>query len=178
MTLFKVSAMAAVTVCVVAAANIRIGHASGQVVEGASPIFGITLPAGFRDWEVISVAHEAGKNNDLRVVLGNDIAIKAFRDGKLPFPDGAIIARMAWRYTPSAVNNRSFGDDQSWVAGTPINTQVDVKDSRRYATTGGWGFAQFKDSKPDPTAALRTCYACHTLVAAHDFVFTHYASTP
>ncbi len=111
-------------------------------------------------------------------MLGNDIAIKAFRDGKLPYPDGSIIARMAWRYTPSELNDRSFGDDQSWVAGTAINTQVDSKESRMYARTGGWGFAQFKDGKSDPTAALRTCFPCHTLVASRDFVFTHYAQTP
>ncbi|MBD5655517.1 MAG: cytochrome P460 family protein, partial [Candidatus Eremiobacteraeota bacterium] len=135
-------------------------------------------PAGVRDWKVIAVAHAAGKNNDLRVVLGTDIAMKAFRDGRLPFPNGTIIARMAWHYTPSAVNNRSFGDRQSWVAGTPINTQVDVKDSRKYASTGGWGFAQFKGGQPDPSAAIATCYACHTLVKANDFVFTHYARTP
>jgi hypothetical protein len=48
----------------------------------------------------------------------------------------------------------------------------------RATSTGGWGFAQFKDGKPDSTAALQTCYACHTLVRANDFVFTHYAATP
>jgi len=176
--LLNIAALAAVTTCVLSATSIRIGHASPQASEDASPIFGIKLPAGFRDWKVISVAHEAGKNNDLRVVLGNDIAIKALRETKLPYPDGAIIARMAWHYTPSEVNNQSFGHDQSWVAGTPINTQVDVKNSRKYATTGGWGFAQFKDGKPDPKTALHTCYACHTLVARSDFVFTQYAPTP
>lgn len=178
MNLINVAAVAAFTTCALGVASIRIGHAAPQAGTDASPIFAIEIPADLRDWKVISVAHEAGKNHDLRVVLGNDVAIKAFREGKLPYPDGTVIARMAWRYTPSAVNNRSFGDEQSWVAGTPINTQVDVKDSKMYATTGGWGFAQFKGKKPDPTAALHTCYACHTLVATSDFVFTHYAPTP
>lgn len=178
MKAFFVTAIAAFTVCVLATTSVHIAHASPQAGEERSPLYGIGLPSGFRDWKVITVAHEAGKNDDLRVVLGNDIAIKAFRSGKLPYPDGTIIARMAWRYTPSAVNNRSFGDVQSWVAGTAINTQVDVKDSRKYASTGGWGFAQFKNGRPDPTAALQTCYACHTLVKTNDFVFTEYARTP
>ena len=178
MKLVNIAVLALVIAGVLATASLCIGYASPQAGGIASPVYGITLPAGFRDWKVISVAHEAGKNDDLRVLLGNDIALKAFRDAKLPYPDGAIIARMAWRYTPSDVNDQSFGQRQSWVAGTPINTQVDVKDSRKYATTGGWGFAQFKPGKPDPTAAIATCYACHAKVAADDFVFTHYASTP
>jgi hypothetical protein len=174
MKLFAVSALAAVTVCVLATVPVPIAHAAGA----ASPLYGITIPPGFRDWKVITVAHEAGKNNDLRVVLGNDLAINAFRAGTLPYPDGAIIARMAWRYTPSAVNNQSFGHAQSWVAGTPINTQVDVKDAKKYASSGGWGYAQFKHGAPDPTAAVQTCYACHTLVKKNDFVFSRYAPTP
>jgi hypothetical protein len=50
-----------------------------------------------------------------------------------------------------------------------------VKDSKKYAATGGWGFAQFKDGKPDPTAKLDTCFPCHEPGKAHDYVFTHYA---
>jgi hypothetical protein len=55
------------------------------------------IPAGYRDWGLISVAHEEGHLNDLRAVLGNDVAIRAYREGKLPFPDGTVIARLAWR---------------------------------------------------------------------------------
>jgi hypothetical protein len=101
---------------------------------------------------VITVAHEEGNNNDLRVVLGNDIAIKAYRQGKLPFPDGTIIARLAWSYVPPEENNKVFGRSQSFVAGAPINVQFMVKDSIKYAATGGWGFAQFKDGKPEEDA--------------------------
>jgi hypothetical protein len=69
--------------------------ASGQADGEAAPIFGIKLPSGYRDWRLISVAHEEGTLNDLRAILGNDIAIKASREGTLPFPDGTIIARLA-----------------------------------------------------------------------------------
>src|SRR6202042_613853 len=63
----------------------------------AAPVFDVKLPAGYRDWKLISVAHEEGNLNDLRAVLGNDLAIKAYREGKLPFPDGTIIARLELR---------------------------------------------------------------------------------
>jgi hypothetical protein len=149
--------------------------ASGQADGEAAPIYGIKLPPGYRDWKLISVAHEEGNLNDLRAVLGNDIAIKAYRDGKLPFPDGTIIARLAWTYVPSEENNKVFGRTQSFVTGPPTNVQFMVKDSRRYAATGGWGFAQFKDGKPDGKADLTTCFTCHVPVKARDFVFTRYA---
>jgi Cytochrome P460 len=150
--------------------------ASGQANNKVAMDFGINkLPPGYRDWKVISVAHEAGKNNDLRAILGNDAALKTYRDGKLPFPDGTIIARLAWTYTSSEENNKVFGQDQSFVAGPPINVQFMVKDSKKYASTGGWGFAQFKDGKPDEKALLNTCFPCHVPAKAQDYLFTHYS---
>ncbi|MGB7434677.1 MAG: cytochrome P460 family protein [Candidatus Acidiferrum sp.] len=149
--------------------------ASARPDGEATPIYEINLPAGYRDWKLISVAHEEGNLNDLRAVLGNDVAIKAYRDGKLPFPDGTVIARLAWTYVPSEENNQVFGRTQSFVAGPPTNVQLMVKDSKRYAATAGWGFAQFKDGKPDGKADLTTCFPCHVPVKARDFVFTRYA---
>jgi hypothetical protein len=149
--------------------------ATGHSDQEAAPIFGIKIPPGYRDWKLISVAHEAGNNNDLRAILGNEVAIKAYRQGTLPFPDGTVIARLAWTYVPSAENNKVFGRDQSFVAGPPINVQFMVKDSKKYAATGGWGFAQFKDGKPDATAKLETCFPCHEPAKANDYLFTHYA---
>jgi Cytochrome P460 len=133
-------------------------------------------PAGYRDWRVITVAHEEGGLNDLRAVLGNDVAIKAFRDGQRPFPDGTIIARLAWRYVPSPQDDAVFGRVQSFVAGEPVNgLQFMVKDSRIYAATGGWGFAQFSDGKPLDAAGLAACFACHRLLTAQDLVFSQYS---
>lgn len=149
--------------------------ASAAADQNGAPVSGIALPPGYRDWRVISVAHEAGNLNDLRAVLGNDPAIKAYRDGTLPFPDGTIIARLAWAYTPSAENNKVFGRDQSFVAGAATNIQLMVKDSKKYAGTGGWGFAQFTDGKPAGEARIKTCYSCHVPAKANDYVFTRYA---
>ena len=151
------------------------GPTDGEAAPIASPIYGVTIPPGYRDWKLISVAHEAGNLNDLRALLGNDVAIKAYRDGKLPFPDGTIIARLAWSYVSSEENNKVFGRAQSFVAGPATNVQFMVKDSRKYAATGGWGFAQFRDGKPDPDAALKTCFPCHEPVKSRDFVFTRYS---
>jgi Cytochrome P460 len=120
-------------------------HASGHADENAAPIFGIKIYPGYRDWRLVSVAHEEGNLNDIRAILGNDVAIKAFREDKLPFPDGTVIARIAWKDVPSEENNKVFGRNQSFVAGPAPEwyLQFMVKNSIKYAATAGWGFAQF-----------------------------------
>lgn len=168
---FAVVALLAMVVAVVCVVG-----APGEAEEEAAPIFGIKLPPGYRDWRLISVAHEEGDLNDLRAILGNDLAIKAYRERMLPFPDGSIIARLAWNYEPSEENNKAFGRAQSFVAGRPKNgVQIMVKDSARYASTGGWGFAQFDDGKPASETVHKSCFACHQPAHAHDLIFTRYA---
>ena len=153
-----------------------IAAVSGQADGEAAPIFGVKIPPGYRDWRLISVAHEEGNLNDLRAILGNDVAIGASREGKLPFPDGTIIARLAWSYDPLEESSKAFGSPQSFVAGAPKNgVQFMVKDSRKYAATGGWGFAQFNDGKPASEAAHNTCFPCHEIVKTRDLVFNRYA---
>src|SRR5271165_1183955 len=149
--------------------------ASGHADEVAAPIFGVTIPPGYRDWTLISVAREEGNFNDLRAQLGNDVAMKAYREGKLPFPDGTIIAGLHWNYVASEENNKVFGRSQSFIAGSAMNIQFMVKDSKKYAATGGWGFADFKDGKPADEAVHKTCFPCHEFAKARDFVFTRYA---
>jgi hypothetical protein len=158
-----------------------LAPASGQADGEAAPIYGITIPAGYRDWKLIAVDNllVAGKIDQLRAQLGNDIAIKAFRDGKLPFPDGAIIAAIHWTRVPSEDNIKvlagPFPGAQSLVVGSFVNVQFMVKDSRKYAATGGWGFADFKDGKPGDKALHETCFPCHTPAKDRDYVFTRYA---
>ena len=138
-----------VAVAALAGVNTYMSPASGEADGDAAPIFGVKIPPGYRDWRLISVAHEEGNLNDLRAILGNDVAIKAYREGTLPFPDGTIIARLAWSYVPSEENDKVFGRPQSFVAGPPTNgVQFMVKDSSKYASTGGWGFAKFTDGRP------------------------------
>lgn len=148
----------------------------GEAHEDGPPIFVTEIPRGYRDWRLISVAQEGGDLNDIRAVLGNDIAIKAYRDGKLPFPEGTIIARIAWSYDASEENNKVFGRTQSFVAGAPKNgVQFMVKDSKKYASTGGWGYGQFDNGKSADEAVLKTCFPCHQAISGRDFVFTRYS---
>lgn len=59
--------------------------------------------------------------------------------------------------------------------GSPVNVRFMVKDSKKYAATGGWGFADFKDGKPAGEAVLKTCFSCHEPAKDRNFGFTHYA---
>jgi hypothetical protein len=148
------------------------GQADGQRVAP----FVIEIPHGYRDWRWISSAHEAGNLNSLGAVLGNDVAVKAYREKKLPFPDGTIIAALHYRYVPSEENNQVFGQAQSFIPGAPTNLQFMVKDSKKYAATGGWGFGHFgADGKPADAAFMKSCFPCHEKATSSDFVFTHYA---
>jgi hypothetical protein len=138
---------------------------------GDQEVIVTAIPPGYRDWKLVSVAHEEGNLNDIRAILGNDAAIKAYRDKTFPFPDGAIIARIAWTYVPSEENNKIFGRVQSFVPGDPPEwyLQLMVKDSKRYASTGGWGFAQFdKNGEPANGAKLQTCFPCHEPIKVRD----------
>ena len=150
--------------------------ASRHTAQEGTPIFVTKIPPGYRDWRLISVAREEGDLKDIRAILGNDIAIKAYREAKLSFPDGTIIARLAWSHDASEENNKTFGRSQSFVAGAPKNgIQFMVKDSKKYASTGGWGYAHFDDGQPADEAVLRKCFPCHQAVKDRDFVFTRYS---
>ena len=94
----------------------------------------------------------------------------------LPFPDGTIIAALHYTHSPNAENDKIFGQPQSFTPGTPTNIQFMIKDSKKYAATGGWGFGTFTpDGKPAAPAAMKSCYPCHLRDTAHDLVFTQYA---
>ena len=157
------------------------GPGTAASSSDASPIYGVTLPRGYRDWKVISVSQLHGKTNQLRVEVGNDIAIKAFREGKYPLPDGAIVAAMHWNSESPEFNNkvlRDAGKAESLVAGSPSNVQFMVKDSKNYASTAGWGFADFTNGKPGSEALHSDCFSCHAPAKDTDYIYTRYAPTP
>jgi hypothetical protein len=134
-----------------------------------SPVFGVKVPDGYRQWELIAPSHSPG---ELKGILGNETALKAYRAGKLPFPDGSVLVKLSWKRDPLA------GFDGDFVPGHPTMVQVMVKDSKRYAETGGWGFGRFIDGKPADAAQHQACFACHSKnaqVRETDFVFTHLA---
>jgi hypothetical protein len=139
---------------------------------------------GYESWETISVSHNGPL---LAVILGNPAMISAYKAGipgnGKPFPDGAKMAKIHW--VPKKLES---------FPGQPLapNTQRDVdfmvKDSKRFADSGGWGYAVFKFDPisetfspggledPLPQGNDAKCgAACHTIVKANDYVFTEYA---
>jgi hypothetical protein len=159
------------------------GHAFGQVDEGGTPIYLTEIPQGYRDWKLIAVARltRGDGSSQLRAQLANDIATKAYREGKLPFPDGAIIAALHWNEVSSEENNNALAKGfpgagiQSFVPESGVNMQFRVKDSKKYVATGGWGFGDFTNGKPGDEKLMKTCFACHQPAKDRDFVFTRYA---
>jgi hypothetical protein len=175
---------AAIAVCTLHVTK-STAQSGPQAESNASPIYGITIPAGYRDWRLVSVNHLAGSSlKQVRAQLGNDIAMNAFREGKLPFPDGAIIAALHWNEASSDENNKVLANGfpraglESFVATSAVNVQFMVKDSKKYAATGGWGYADFKNGKPGDEALHKTCFPCHEPAKNRDYVFTRYAPAP
>jgi hypothetical protein len=168
---------------VVAVAGIvaRVTHAFRQSDGDSSPIYGIKIPPGYRDWQLIAVNQLlfAGKGEQLRAQLGNNIAINAFKGGTLPFPNGTIIAAIHWTRVSSEDNSKvldvRFPGTQSFVIGSQVNVQFMVKDSKKYTTTGGWGFADFTNGKPGDKVLHETCFSCHAPAKDRDYVFARYA---
>jgi hypothetical protein len=149
---------------------VEIDSVRAQNAEEASPIYGVTIPDGYRKWEFIAPALEGDPLNELRAVMGNTVAMDAYRDSTLPFPDGTVLVKLAWKRIQSA----EF--EPASVPGAATTVQVMVKDSKKYASSGGWGFGRFINGKPADVAQHETCFACHEArVQGHDYVFTRYA---
>jgi len=101
------------------------------------------------------------------VVAGAEVVIKSLP----PCP----------RFLPVMIDNVldvQFPGTHSFVIGSPVNVQFMVKDSKKYAATGGWGFADFTNGKPGDKALHETCFPCHVAAKDRDFVFTNYALAP
>jgi len=176
-----------IVVAALASAAAYMSSASGEGDGDAAPIYGVKIPRGYRDWRLISVKQltgAGGKLKQLRAQLGNDPAIEAFREGKLPFPDGAIIAALHWNEASSDADNQVLAAGfpglglESVFAGSAVNVQFMVKDSKKYPASGGWGYGDFTNGKPGDQALHEKCFPCHVPAKDHDYVFTHYAPTP
>ena len=165
---FPGSVLALLGLVVLAAAILHPRPARAAGVD-ASPVFGVAIPDGYRNWEVVAPSHRTDKD-EVRVILGNVIAMKAYRDKTLPFPDGTILAKLEWKRVESAEFKGAF------VPGKQTQIEFMVKDAKKYAKTGGWGFGRFIDGKPADEAAHGTCFPCHAAnVKDHDVVCTRYA---
>jgi hypothetical protein len=142
----------------------------GSDAKGASsPIFGVKIPDGYRRWETVAVSQGP---KELKSILGNAVAMKAYRDGKKAFPDGSILVKLSWK------REALEGFEGDFVPGAATMVQIMVKDAKKYASTGGWGFGRFIDGKPADAAQHKSCFPCHSStkeVIEQDFVFTRFA---
>jgi len=148
--------------------------AAGSMVAPAPN--GITLPEGYKNWRLIAPSYRSDKNH-IRAILGNDIAIEAARAGKtMPWPDGAILAKLAWK------NKTDEHFPVATVPGDFVQAEFMVKDAKKYAATGGWGFARWLGTEQKPygkdASFVQECFGCHTPVKSADYVFTKAAVLP
>jgi hypothetical protein len=149
---------------------LALAVASADEGDLASPIYGVNLPDDYRRWELIAPAEESAPLDEIRAVVGNAVAVAAYRTGTLAFPDGTVLAKLAWKRVPSP----EFAPAS--VPGTATAVQVMVKDAQRYPESDGRGFGRFVDGKPVDRAQHETCFACHEPnVRDHDYVFTRFA---
>ena len=135
------------------------------------------IPSGYRDWRLISVAILGTPFNDIRAKLGNDLAISTFREKEFPFPDGAMIARLAWKQVQSEVNNNAFRQDPSAdhlspvrfrncsihcsAAGPPTNVQVYDQGLKEIRLDWRLGASSYlKNGRSDHVVEGR-CFVCH-----------------
>jgi hypothetical protein len=138
---------------------------------------------GYENWAVIAISENEGL---IAAILGNPVMIKAYKDGipgnGKPFPDGAKMAKIHW-----IPKKNEIAPGQPTVPGTQHDVDFMVKDAKRFADSGGWGYGAFEYNATSDTFAPATeadkppqahdakCgAACHTVVKSRDYVFTDY----
>jgi hypothetical protein len=141
----------------------------GATKQPAAPApNGIPFPSGYSNWKAISTT-DRFDNHTLRVILGNDTAIKAIAENQTnPWPDGSTFAKVAWF---------ARDDGQGQVrSGAFFQVEFMIRDRQKYAATKGWGWARWRGLGLTPygTSAGFTdeCIGCHTPVRSSDYVFT------
>ena len=179
------------TMLKIAAATAALAILAGAAVYAQDP-YSLKVPGGlafsefrgYEDWAVITIDHT---NDLMKVIVGNPVVMEAFRSGipgnGKPFPDGSRMAKVEWRPKKSADAPYDIN-----VPGAIYDLDFMVKDSKRFADSGGWGYAVFRRDPASDTYEAATLThmppqgndakcgaACHTLVKGKDFVFTDYA---
>jgi hypothetical protein len=140
---------------------------------------------GYDRWEVISMSENGGK---MALILGNPTMIEAYKSGipgnGKPFPDGSKMAKIHWE-----PKKNEGAPGQPLVLDKLHDTDFMMKDSKRFADSSGWGYAEFEydaasnkfragtlDDKPPQANDAKCGAACHTIAKARDYVFTEYAA--
>jgi hypothetical protein len=138
---------------------------------------------GYEAWQVVSISQN-GKL--IAAILANPVMIDAYRAGVpgngKPFPDGSKMAKIHW-----IPRTNETAPGQPTVPGTQHDVDFMVKDSKRFADSGGWGYAGFEydaasdtfrpgttSDQPPQENDAKCGFACHTIVKTRDYVFTDY----
>ena len=129
---------------------------------------GLPFRPEYREWKPISIT-DRGDNHTMRVILGNDVAVKAIAEKKImPWPDGSAFAKVAWTAIPDGTGGLQTGKF--------LQVELMVKDAHKYASTAGWGWGRWRgaDLKPYGKDAHFTdeCVGCHLPVRGNDYVYT------
>lgn len=137
------------------------------------PSHGISYPAGWQEWKVIAVSHRTD-NNTIRSIVGNEIAVKAAREGKTnPWPEGTVIGKVVWK------DKELANWPAATVPGELVHSEFIFKDSKKYAKTHNWGWARWVGIEQKPfQEGAQVCIACHAPVEKQDWVYTEPARFP
>lgn len=178
MGVLSVKKIVLISVCLAFTQVMADSHENGKYKQVSATANNIAFPADYADWNVISVSHRID-NKTMRLIVGNDVAIKAARNGNtLPWPDGAILGKIVWKEKteadwPTAIAPNKF-----------VHAEFMFKDSKKWSgNTTGWGWARWVGENAEPfgkdaLSAEQSCIACHTLVKGKDWVFTTPAKFP
>jgi hypothetical protein len=172
-------------------AGVAVLAALGGIAFAAQDRYSLQVPGGlafaafrgYDEWRTVAVSQNGDK---IETILGNPVTIEAYQAGipanGKPFPDGAKMAKIHWM----AVKNAGEPGDPT-VPGPLHDVGFMLKDSKRFADSGGWGYAAFEydaatdtfrpatlSDKPPQAHDAKCGFACHTLAAARNYVFTAY----
>lgn len=137
---------------------------------------GISYPEGWQDWAVVATSYRTD-NQTIRVILGNDVAVEAARNGQTnPWPDGAVLGKVVWKETDLP------GWEAAKAPGAFVHAEFMFKNAAKYSATAGWGWARWRGADQVPYGEnaefSQECIGCHTPMADRDYVFTDPAILP
>jgi hypothetical protein len=129
---------------------------------------GIAYISDYKNWAMISTTQRLD-NGTMRIIFGNNVAVQAIKDKKIsPWPDGTILAKVAYDEIEDADGNISQGAFKQ--------VEYMIKDQNKYKQTKGWGFARFKTTELVPYGKSANfvieCMNCHKPMEKNDYVFT------
>lgn len=146
----------------------EVMHSSTRSTKLPVSLNGISYIPDYKNWQAISTTDRLD-NGTMRVIFGNDIAVKAIRSRQVnPWPDGTIFAKVAW--------DQLEDKDGNVTTGAFKQVEYMIKDHERFNSTHGWGFARFKTPRMVPYGKTvmftNECMNCHKPQENQDFVFT------